>query len=75
MKVDFITWGETVRMARHRRKLTQHQLASLIGVSDSLIGDIERGEATNPGYTTVVSLCALLDLDEPPALTTEQGEL
>jgi transcriptional regulator with XRE-family HTH domain len=75
MKVDFKSWGETVRMARHRRKLTQHQLAALFGVSDSLIGDIERGEATNPGYTTVVTLCALLDLDDPPALTTEGGEV
>jgi transcriptional regulator with XRE-family HTH domain len=74
MKVDYTTWGDTVRMARYRRKLTQRQLASLINVSPSLIGDIERGE-TRPIYDTVAALCDELDIDSPPALTVEQGEL
>jgi transcriptional regulator with XRE-family HTH domain len=74
MKVDYTTWGDTVRMARHRRKLTQRQLAELIGVSPSLIGDIERGE-TRPIYDTVAALCVVLDIDGPDALTVEQGEL
>ena len=75
MMVDYIVWGDMVRLARHRRKLTQRALADLVGVSSSLIGDIERGEAVNPSHTTVIAVCTALDIDEPPALTVERGEL
>lgn len=74
VKPDYTTWGDTVRMARHKRRMTQVALGALVGVSGSTIGDIEDG-STNPSYVTVITICAVLDIAEPPALTTEQGEL
>lgn len=74
MIVDYTNWGDVVRLGRHRRKLTQRQLADLVTVSPSHIGNIERGE-TKPSYDLVLSLCAVLNIAEPDALTVESGEV
>ena len=71
--VDWTTYGDMVTIRRRRRKLTQAELAKLIGISRNMISMIERG-ATAPSYAIVMSLSAALDVDFPPDQPTEGGE-
>ena len=74
IQIDYTTWGDSVRMRRHRLRLTQQYLAEQVGVSQTYISSIEQGDA-NPTHAVVMSLCALLDIVEPPYETTEGGEV
>jgi transcriptional regulator with XRE-family HTH domain len=57
--------GEQLRARRHERGLSLRQLADRLGVSPSLISQIERGRA-NPSVSTLYQIVAELDvsLDE-----------
>lgn len=55
------TLGENVRRLRRERRLSQHALADLAGVSTQYVGLIESGRA-NPRSTTLAALAAALDV-------------
>lgn len=74
LEIDYITYGEHVHAARRRKRLTQRDVAQHLGISASHLSDIERGEA-KPSYAVVMSLCAFLDVAEPPDRTVEAGEV
>lgn len=52
-------------LARRRRKLTLSELGAQIGVSRNTLNKIESG-VTAPSYAIIMSLCAVLDVVEPP---------
>lgn len=56
-----IALGLTVRDARARRRLSLRALGDRIGVSPSLVSQIERGQI-RPSLTTLVALAVELDL-------------
>lgn len=62
---DYPEIGEHLRAARHQRGLSLRELADRLGVSPSLISQIERGRA-NPSVSTLYQIVAELDvsLDE-----------
>ena len=72
--IDWTSYGERIVTARRRRKLTQAELADLIGISRNTVSEIERG-ATVPSYAIVMSICATLDVIEPEYQTIERGEV
>lgn len=63
--IDWATFGERVMLARRRRKLTLSELGAQIGVSRNTLNKIESG-VTAPSYAIIMSLCAVLDVVEPP---------
>jgi transcriptional regulator with XRE-family HTH domain len=76
---DYPEIGEHLRAARHQRGLSLRELAERLGVSPSLISQIERGRA-NPSVSTLYQIVAELDvsLDEllfedrrPPGATAD----
>ena len=62
---DYPEIGEHLRARRHERGLSLRELADRLGVSPSLISQIERGRA-NPSVSTLYQIVAELDvsLDE-----------
>src|SRR6188508_2005932 len=62
---DYPEMGERLREARQARKLSLRTLAERLGVSPSLISQIETGRA-NPSVSTLYAIAAELDvsLDE-----------
>lgn len=54
-------FGSTLRVWRHRRHLTQEQLAERSGLSYKFIGEMERGVG-NPTLETLFSLARELEL-------------
>jgi transcriptional regulator with XRE-family HTH domain len=52
-----------LRALRLDRELTQEQLAMRAGVAVSTLRKIESGVVVEPGYFTVLSLAAALDID------------
>jgi transcriptional regulator with XRE-family HTH domain len=42
--MDYKLLGNRIREERQKRKLTQEKLAEIIGISDSFVGTIERGD-------------------------------
>jgi transcriptional regulator with XRE-family HTH domain len=64
-RTEYPEIGEQLRLRRHERGLSLRELADRLGVSPSLISQIERGRA-NPSVSTLYQLVAELDvsLDE-----------
>ena len=58
-----------MRSERKKAGLTQTQLAKILGVTQSLIGQYERGEL-NPKYETIKKICSALGVEYLP--TTEE---
>lgn len=54
--------GQRVREQRHKRKLSQEQLAALAGLDRSYIGQIETGRR-NSNLDTLCKLAIGLDID------------
>ena len=69
--IDWKTYGDMVTIRRRRRKLTQQELADLVGISRNMMSMIERG-VTVPSYAIVMSICGAIDVIEPPYNTIEQ---
>ncbi|WP_456709165.1 helix-turn-helix transcriptional regulator [Bradyrhizobium sp. USDA 4452] len=55
--------GLAVREARHRRKLTQKQLAQMLGTTQEWISQFETGRLENPSLGTVLNAFATLGID------------
>lgn len=55
--------GLAVREARHRRKLTQKQLAETLGTTQEWISQFETGRLENPSLGTVLKAFATLGID------------
>ena len=51
-----LTLSEMLRAARHYADLSQRELAALVGISKSYLGDLESGDATAPSYPLVAGL-------------------
>src|SRR6478752_5474213 len=78
---DYPQMGERLRAARTARGLSLRVLASRLGVSPSLISQIETGRA-NPSVSTLYAIAAELDVsldellfnDRRPAESAEPAE-
>jgi transcriptional regulator with XRE-family HTH domain len=74
---EYVTIGDRLRQARLARGLSLRKLAQVLGVSPSLISQVETGRA-KPSVNTLyalatelgISLDELLFVDAPPAATT-----
>ncbi len=55
--------GQLIGKTRKRKKLTQTQLASQLGMSRATISKIENGTIPEIGIRKVLSLCAALGLE------------
>lgn len=65
VQVDWRAFGSAVQAARKQRRYSQAVAADLCGVSRNYLSMIERGVATDPSYTIVLTLCRWLDLEMP----------
>lgn len=54
--------GELLRARRKKKKLTQRELAGLVGVSTSSISRLEAGNRSFDGFEIVLSLCRELGI-------------
>ena len=59
--LDYPALGRRVRDLRQEKKLTQEELAEIVGISPSFVGHIERGEK-KASLETIVRLCEILDV-------------
>lgn len=67
VQVDWKAFGKRIRAARKAERYSQDAAAEICGVSRTYFSQIERGEATDPSYTIVLTLCRWLRLDLPTA--------
>lgn len=63
-------FSETIKRIREERKLTQKQLADIIGVSDRTISKWENGSSV-PDLITIQNLCNKLDISVKSIITSE----
>ena len=66
-------FGEKLRLARKRKKMTQEELAVQVGVSKRTIVNYESGEIYPKGRAMYTNLANVLDL-EPSYLLSEDEE-
>jgi len=55
--------GAIIRAARKSKKLTQEAVGRKVGVSQTTVSDIERGESDDPGGQVMRGIADLLGLD------------
>ena len=72
--LDYKALGERIRRQRQHLKLTQEQLAELIGVSHSYVGHIERGSRV-ASLETLVALCNVLQVSPQTLLQASLNAL
>lgn len=65
VQVDWKAFGEQVRAARKAERCSQDELATATAISRNYIGMIERGQATDPSYIIILTLCRFLRLEMP----------
>ena len=56
-------FGKKLKETRRRKRLTQKQLADLIGVKDNSISNWEKGRNLPKNMDTIILLCETLDID------------
>ncbi|SCM82564.1 putative transcriptional regulator [uncultured Sporomusa sp.] len=61
MKNDLKYIGKNIRAARKNKKLTIEILSELVGISESFLGTIERGESSL-SIETLISICNALNI-------------
>jgi len=61
--MNMIEIGLAIRDARKQRKLTQHQLEKLLGMSRATLSGIETGRIAEIGIRKMAALCSVLDLE------------
>lgn len=61
MNLDFKKLGVRLRAVREKRKLTQEELAEMIGMSNNFISNIERNYSI-PSLETLVKICNALEI-------------
>lgn len=59
MFFDRVAFGKRIKKARIRKKMTQEELAGIIGVTRQYISSIERGGGT-PDVSILYSICQTL---------------
>lgn len=65
VRVDWKAFGRQVGAARKAARYSQAVAAEMCGISRNYMSMIERGTATDPSYTIVLTLCRWLRLDLP----------
>jgi transcriptional regulator with XRE-family HTH domain len=53
----------TLREVRRRANMTQTELAKRLGIEQSAISRIERGETRSPSHRLVMAICRVLGVD------------
>jgi len=73
--------GTNIRRERKRRNMTQFQLAELLGMSRTTIGQIENGTVQDIGVRKLIRILEVLDLElrvrpagAPPTLEELRAE-
>jgi transcriptional regulator with XRE-family HTH domain len=59
---ESVAMGKAIIELRHRRGLTQRQLATRAGLSENHVGKLERGEVADPGLTSIAKVARALDI-------------
>ncbi len=70
--IDDKSFGETVKSFRTAKKLTERQLADLMGMDTSYYSKLEAGKLSNsysPGNRTIEKFCKVLELNFVQELT------
>ena len=62
--------AETIRIERLRKKLSQQELAEMVGISTKYLNLIEN-EKSNPTIVIVVQICLALDINLDKLLKSE----
>ena len=62
--------AETIRIERLRKKLSQQDLAEMVGISTKYLNLIEN-EKSNPTVVIVVQICLALDINLDKLLKSE----
>lgn len=70
MKDNLKFIGENIRIARKNRNLTIESLSELIGISESFLGTIERGES-GLSIETLINVCKALNVSSDSIIMTE----
>jgi len=65
VQLDWKAFGRAVASARKAARYSQDVAAELCGISRNYMSMIERGQATDPSYTIVYTLCKWLDIAMP----------
>lgn len=65
VRVDWKAFGREVAAARKAARFSQAVAAEMCGISRNYMSMIERGTATDPSYTIVLTLCRWLRLEMP----------
>ena len=63
--IDWKAFGRSVQAARKVQRYPQSVAAEMCGISRNYMSMIERGIATDPSYTIVLTLCRWLRLEMP----------
>ena len=58
------TFGQTLKVIRRKKDVTQRELAAAVGVDFSYISKIENDRMPPPAADTIVKICEVLDV--PP---------
>lgn len=65
VQIDWKAFGRRVRAARKAKRIAQDVAAKTCGISRNYLSQIERGQARDPGYIIVLTLCRWFRLDMP----------
>jgi DNA-binding XRE family transcriptional regulator len=65
VRVDWKAFGRAVQTERKAARYSQSVAAEMCGISRNYMSMIERGTATDPSYTIVLTLCRWLRLEMP----------
>lgn len=68
-----MTFGEKLKIARKAKKLTQKQLADLVGAKHNSVSDWE-SDKSKPDMDTVELICGALDLTPTYLMGTKSDE-
>lgn len=71
---DNVRIGKYIKTKRKQAKLTQLELAEIIGVTDSAISRWESGEIDNIGRSKIIAMAKALDVDEMSLLHGQDSE-
>lgn len=69
------TIGSRIRRVRKEKKLTQAQLASMVGISQSTLAELESGESKMPSSETLMGLAKQLGISQAWIMTGKDGEI
>ena len=70
---DYLQLGERIRAARHRHGLSLRELAARLGVSPSMISQIETGRAS-PSVSTLYAIASELDISLDEVLFNDRRQ-